>query len=223
MQPYTFDMTLQPQILSASHTTVASITLGGNALGVVKPIASVQNIASPAASSFGAGFTDFGFAVAHRLSDLTASAGWISQYDAYRINYVTVIMEYLTNTTTPAALVALPTVYYYMDQDDATPPNASFLLYSKQGVQSWQPTSGDTTLSFRYRPRLAAAVGSADVPSALIMKAGQWLNCNNPNVDHCALKMVVTDFLSPGLPNFTHGFRVSFKYNISFRSPLQCY
>lgn len=224
MKAYTFDFTLQPQILSASQTTIASLVLGGREGGQLKPIGAVRNLPSAASSAFGATFQDFAFSCSHAFADLTSIAQWVNQYDAYRINHVTMVMEYMSNVAQPAAVIVLPTVYYYQDQDDANLPVNTLTLYAKQGVQSWQPNATDTTLSFRYKPRVSVFAATSSVDQGnLVAKAGQWLNCQDANVAHFGVKAVVTDFCSPGQPNFSHGFRIHFKYNISFRAPLQCY
>lgn len=223
MKVYTFDFTLSPQIVSASHTAPATVVLGSNGYSALKPISSVLSLPSSSAPAFGAAFCDWSFACAHRMSDLINSSPFATQYDAYRINDVTMIVEYMTNAATPGTVTTLPTFYYVYDQDDSAVPLNPQSLYGKQGVQSWQPNASSTTLAFKYKPRISVYGNGDLVAPNLVGKPGQWVNCSDINTIHHAVKACATDFYAPGSQNFSHGFRIQFKYSISFRSPLICF
>jgi len=228
MTPYTFDFTLAPQIVSSSLTAAGGFILTTNQSGQLSPIKAITQFGSACASTlaFGNNYSDVGFSCAHTLSDLANQSAWTAMYDAYRINHVTVIVEYLNSASQAVAGGIQPTVFLYADQDDFAAVPVQTTLYGKQGAIQWTPTSGDMVKAFRYVPRVQTAVqaGSGGT-SQVVMKVepgGQWLNCTDPTVLHKALKFVATDMYCPGTATVTTGFRIQFKYNISFRSPLLC-
>lgn len=228
MTPYTFDFTLAPQIVSSSLIAAGGFVLSTNQGGQLTPIKAITQFGSACASTlaFGSNYSDVGFSVAHSLVDIANVNQWVAMYDAYRINYVTVIVEFLNSASQSIAGGIQPTVFMYADQDDFAPIAVQTSLYGKQGAIQWTPTSSDMVKAFKYVPRVQTAVQSAAQggTAQVVMKVepgGQWLNCTDPTVLHKAFKFVATDLYCPGT-QVTTGFRIQFKYNISFRSPLLC-
>jgi len=174
---------------------------------------------------------DFGVGTSFQLTDVASFAAFTSAYDAYRINSVTLDIEYLNNAADSYGGTQMPTMYSYIDQDDDTRPLAIAALTQKQGRKIFQfGNKLKTRTRLRFTPVLAnavyagpgAATGTAYavIPSS---KKPQWINCTDPSIPHYALKLWMTD-LNDGILGgvFTQAFRLNWKYNVSFRSPLNC-
>ena len=218
---YTFEFTLNSQVFAASSTTAGEIIIAGSPASQVPvgQLLSFKDTASTTGSVF-ANVSDFSGTATHRLTDCVTYAQWCSLFDSYRINSVTVIMEYIAGRS----LGPVPTLYYYQDLDDAAIPGALGNILGKQGVQQWQPTANQTMKAFTYRPRnqLGAATNSGLAVLAITPSSGQWIDCTRPDVAHYALKFFVTDMLAQATPGQANAWRFSYKYNVSFRSPLAC-
>lgn len=218
---YTFDFTLTSQVFASSPQTAGEIVVAGSPSGQV-PVNGILNFTgtSSTTSSVFANVSDFSGAATHRLTDCGTYNQWCSLFDSYRINSVTVIMEYISSHN----VGPVPTLYYYQDLDDAAAPGGLGIISGKQGVQQWQPSANQTMKAFTYRPRntLAATTSSSAPVLSIISPAGNWIDCTRPDVAHYALKFFVTDMLAQGNPQSVNAWRFTFKYNVSFRSPLAC-
>jgi len=221
---YTYDFTLTPQIVAASPLTAGAFLLAAAPSGQV-PITSLTGLAgsaSPTNSVF-TNVSDVTFATIHRLNDIANVTKFQAMYDAYRINTVTVIMEYMNSHSAGGGLPVTPTIYYYQDMDDATNPPALGSILGKQGVQSFTPSGNQTVKAFTFRPRQAISVeDNTGAPTALIPSPRQWTDCITSLVNHYSCKFYISDMYSPGNASGQHAWRFTFKYNVSFRGPLAC-
>lgn len=223
LKHYTYNFKLSPQAINASLTTADTVILNNNS-----PLFPIQatGLSGALSNSLGfAGLTDWSAACTHQLSDVLNASNFTQMYDAYRINYVTVTVEYLSNAVTPTSNSILPTFYMYWDQDDAVqPPNVRNIL-GKQGVKKWQPTSSSLQKRFTFKPQLAVAVESdaAGVPTQVVVPGrSHWIDCSTPRVPHYAFKIYCQDFTSLGVAGAYNVVRLHYTYNVSFRSPLIC-
>lgn len=173
---------------------------------------------------------DFGFACGFQLTDIANYNQFTGAYDAYRLNFVTLDIEYLNNSADVGNIAGqMPTMYSYIDQDDATPPGAIASLINKQGRKIFQfGNKSRTRTTLRFTPVLTNVVadsGSQPFVSAVIPASTrpQWINCTDPTVPHVGLKVWMTD-LNDGIIGGTYdqAFRLNWRYNVSFRSPLNC-
>lgn len=246
MKPYTFVFTTRPCVLASGQVPTSDLAFSGTGLTncVQLPLFGGTNTTSssgslsnlvPSSTNFLNTF-DFGIATAFRLSDLYHYMQYASVFDAYRINSVTCICEYLHNSFTAQdntgfATSTTPTLYYYPDFDDAVVPTNLDTVVSKQGVKMVQFGRKDQTIyKFKIKPRtntLMAGSENTTAPTANgtnINRPGQWLNCQTPDVPHFSMKWYMTDVLLPpsgaGAGN-QQAWRWTFKYNISFRAPLK--
>lgn len=246
MKPYTFTFTTRPCILSSGQVPTSDLTFTGTGgtncvqlplFGSSNITASSGSLSNLVASSTGFLNTfDIGIATAFRLSDLYHYLQYSTVFDAYRINSVTCICEYLANTVyaqdaTGISSGSLPTLYYYPDFDDYVVPTNLDTVVSKQGVKMVQfGRKGQTMFKFKVKPRtntLMAGSQNSTAPTANgtnINRPGQWLNCQTPDVPHFSMKWYMTDVHLPpsgaGAGN-NQAWRWTFKYNISFRAPLK--
>nr|WPR18652.1 MAG: capsid protein [Chemarfal virus 215] len=245
MKPYTFTFTTRPNVLSSGQVPTSELTFSGTGLTncTQLPLSGSTNVTTSSGSlsnlvqsstNFLNTF-DFGIATAFRLSDIYHFIQFSSSFDAYRINSVTCICEYLHNAfqaqdSSSIAGATMPTMYYYPDQDDAVVPTALDQVVSKQGVKMVQfGRKGQTIYKFKIKPRTSTLMAGSENTTAPtsngtnINRAGQWLNCQTPDVPHFAMKWYMTDVQLPpsgGGASNQQCWRWTFKYNVSFRAPL---
>ena len=168
--------------------------------------------------------SNFALACSFALNDTINWQAYTAMYDAYKINSVTITLEYLSNTAAVNGGGLLPTFYMYWDQDDQTVPTGVTQISGKQGVKKWQPTSNRTTKKFKFVPVTRNVVygGTTEEPQgAVVPNKSQWLNCTNPEIPHFAFKLVGQDMLAPFAANtILNCVRLNYVYDVSFRSPL---
>lgn len=215
---------LQPQLLQSNPGTGNAVILG--VLGGSAPITAVSTAVASTT-----GFLnnwDFGLACSHALEDLASVGNWTALYDAYRITKVTATIEYCANSAGPQGSALLPTLYMYWDQDDDAPPTSIEDVNRKTGHRRFTPTSSKRSVSFSYRPTIRQSVttsANANSPYQISSTAGSpWLNCggDGPKVLHYAFKLWVSDFYAiAGNNAVADAFRVHWKYDVQFRSPIR--
>jgi len=217
-KPYSYVFKLPPQIISTDgQATVRLPTISPQT--PIKP-GSITNYTT--ASSGFTNCVDWGLAFAPQLSDLASVASFTGMYDAYRIDKVTVTVQYLCTSLIPGSTngsVVMPTFVMYADNDDAVTPPDIYALSRRQGSKRFQPTTSKLAKTFTFKPRIL--VGTQISPSGLasgIITKPTWLDCANPNVSHFGFKMTCQDFGVP-VQGF-HAIRMNYSYHVSFRAPL---
>lgn len=223
LKHYNYSFKLAPQLVNSSPTTANTAVLNNNS-----PLFPIQTAGFTGNISSSTGFTDicdWSAACTHAISDINNINNFTAMYDAYRLNSVTVTIEYLSNSVAVNAGYVLPTFYMYWDQDDATiPPNLRSIL-GKQGVKKWQPTASRLQKRFTFKPQLAVGVESdaAGVTTNVVIPGRtNWIDCSTPRVPHYAFKIYCQDFAAAGSVNAWNLVRLHYTYNVSFRSPLIC-
>jgi len=222
MKVYTFNFRPTSQVLSSNlGGSIKTMTTANG--GTAGPFPILQaGITNPISSSAGILNTiDWGAACTFCLQDCASYASYAGIFDAYKINKVTVELEYLNNVSGVAATGTLPTFYTYWDPDDATPPPSERNMLGKTGSMRWQPTASKLRKRFSFKPVLAntvaGSVGGGPVSGVVPFKSSQWIDCTQVALPHYAFKMFVTDFYCPTtVPNLV---RIHYTYNISFRAP----
>jgi len=224
---YSYQFNLAPQIMKASQITGTNpVNFSGAPNGVV-PITSL--LINPSITGF-SGFYDVGLACPFALSDIGNIGPWRQMYDAYRINSISLTIEYLNNSSSVNSSGLMPTIWLYQDQDDANVPTALTALTGKQGVKMFQ--FGDkarTKYTFKLTPTLQTVVTTAaGANSVVVNKKPVWCNTSPStpgyaSATHFGLKMYITDFYAPQVANICNAFRFNWKYNVSFRSPTTAF
>ena len=176
------------------------------------------------------GFVDLAFACTFRLADIQNLTPYIQMYDAYKINSITLELEYLNNSSLVGSTGLMPTVRVYNDQDDAIPPPNLTSLVAKTGTRMKQFGHGSQTkFRFTFKPTILKDVGNNTVGAGTTISSiakSCWLNCNGSgsSVDHYSMKMWISDVYAPGpltTVKYANGFRFNWIYNVSFRSPTE--
>jgi len=167
-------------------------------------------------------FFDLFAAVPFQLNDLVHSGTYTSMYDAYKIKRVSVSVEYLTNNTSQFQLN--PTTYMVWDQDDAIIPPTLASITSKQGVSVRQfGNKSRSVITYSMVPTISQVVvyNGGTTGSGGVASKPTWLDSRNPDVQHNAFKLAITDIYLPGGAGAVEqAFRLNWTYHMCFRSPL---
>lgn len=228
MKTYKYIFRLNPQILSTDGQAYVRIPSGLQAAplnnGTSNSPPTGGNIFNYPTNTSGFPNTiDFGVAFAPKLTDLTNAATYCGMYDAYKIDRVTVEVQYLSNNAQIGGpiQVSMPTFWMYWDQDDVKLPASPDVISRKTGVKKFQPTASLQSRKFSFVPRTAiGALNSQNaVTASLIGKPNQWIDCTFPDVEHYGFKMACQDFSVPVSGSF-NAVRLQYTYHVSFRSPI---
>lgn len=226
MKTYNYKFHLTPQVITQALGGGGSMVLSvasGPAPIFGAPSTGIMSQTALTASTNGLpNFFDLGGAIPFKLSDVANYLPFTAMYDAYKINKVSLKLEYLSNVSAVNGLGLMPTLYTYWDLDDATIPN-SFLITGRQGVKIQQfGNKSKTALGTAGRPAVTqalATVAAGAVPSGI--GKPQWINCANADVWHYGLKFALTDIYLPvAAGQISQAFRFQWTYDVSFRTPL---
>lgn len=223
LKHYNYTFKLSPQSIVSDLSGQQSVVIV-NPANPIKPIlpSSLTLVGSSLGSLVNA--LDWSASAVFKLSDIANFTDFTGMYDAYKINSVTVELQYLCNSAAVNGSGILPTFYMYWDQDDATPPPTLKNILGKQGVKKFQPTSSRLSRKFKFVPIAANVIQDTEavLASAAIPTKSQWIDCLAPNIPHYAFKLFAQDWLTPGANTVVNVVRVHYTYNVSFRSPLLC-
>jgi len=225
LKPYKYHFSLKSQALVPTNVPGQLIVAPG---GGVAPIRSASNWNVVASATNFVNLYDIGLATYFTLEDLNYYANFTSMYDAYKITKVNLSVEYLQNMAISgqgANPSVMPTIYFYWDQDDASPPTSLITLTAKQGVKQFTfGNQGRSVLKTSFVPLVSPVVGTSQpgTVAGIVPSKKEWVNCTAPNVIHNALKMFITDVYLPGGIDVATCFRFNWTYDVSFRSPLLC-
>lgn len=228
---YTYQFKLLPQLITVNNDPAASLIAwkvanpgGAGALAGIQPLSQSElGYFSPSN-----GFTnccDLGLATAFQLTDIVNYTAYTTLYDAYKINKVTMTIEYLNNVINAGLQSFMPTIWMYYDQDDQGLPTTASLLTGKQGVK--KHTFGSdrkNTVSFSFTPTVQQTVAaSSGNANAMVAAKPMFINSAYPSIPHQALKLWIADcparLSADGLVE--SAFRINWTYDVSFRSPIK--
>lgn len=227
LKTWTYNFKLLPQFLTNTAIAVVDIvsapggTIGRPINNLGSTIPGVTNVSTT--SPLGLNYVDVGLGCSHSLADIVNFNAFAQMYDAYKINYVKVEIEYLNNVSSTQGQAIMPTVYSYWDQDDAVPPFNTTGIAGKQGSRVFHPTSNKTRFTMKYKPMLRDTVQTSLVATntaSVVIKPATWINCADVDVPHYAFKAWITDYYTQNPNAGTNAFRINFTYNVSFRGPL---
>ena len=223
LKHYRYKFELTPQLI-CNNTSADGSRIIMPGLGTVQPAHPMTAVTTVSGSLGVAAVSNFAAACSFALNDTINWQSFVAMYDAYKINSVTITLEYLSNYAAVNGGGVLPTFYLYWDQDDQTVPTGVTQISGKQGVKKWQPASGRTQKKFKFVPVTRNVVygGTTEEPQgAVVPNKSQWINCTNPEIPHFAFKLVGQDMLAPIEANtILNCVRLNYVYDVSFRSPL---
>jgi len=229
MKPYKFVYKLAPQVLVSSQTAPSAIAMstasGAGLLPVTGGTTPGGTISVQTSASLGLpGYVDFGIGQSFQLADCANFAALANRFDAYKIDRITLDLQWLNNISAVNSGGCLPTFWFAFDQDDSTTPVLPSTVTGIVGARKWQPTSSKTNFKFSFKPsnlvNLRTVTAGTAGSTQLIMPKG-YINCGVPNATHMGLKMYCTDWYAPGA-GVVNCLRFNWTYHVSYRSPIDC-
>lgn len=180
----------------------------------------------------GTGVSNFsqGYGRVFKLNDLQGVSEFLALFDQYKFVKVECFFhlqtnpdaQYKLNTSTTAPVVNVcnfyPKLWYYSDYDDGGAP----LIQEVKEVQAVKCRVLEPNKMIKHvlKPKPIIQMASAGNTTGTLgygTLKEQWIDCNNPNVEHYGLKAVVD--CEDVTPNDIFITRVEFKYTIAFRGP----
>ena len=219
---YRYKMTLPSQVAAASTIAPGGFSIVGSQ---VAPLLATSIGVINASTNGLTNFYDCGLSCTFRFADLKQYLVYQSMYDTYRLDSVTLDVEYLNNVSAVNTNGLMPTIYAYWDQDDAAVPGNISAITGKQGCQIRQfGNKSKTVFRFHGKPNTLTAVqtgytGGVTAPT-MINQKNVWLNCADDSVPHYAFKMWITDLYLPGSATVNQAMRFNWTYNMSFKAPI---
>lgn len=129
--------------------------------------------------------TDVGHAFPFGLSLLPNYSEFTTLFDRYRIRQVDIRMNLLQHTAG-----TFPTVWAYMDDDDASIPLTKNAVLERQSVRPFTFSEAKSVYSVSIQPRWLLDGTS----KASLAPRDMWIDMSTPSVSHYGLKLWVDNF-----------------------------
>jgi hypothetical protein len=212
---WTFRPTSQ-YLISNTAGTIVQVNPTGSS---TTPINWGSLVAIPSASTI-LGTYDFGAGLSFNLGNLTTANSLLSRYDQYRLKYVTLTLDLLcggavSNSNLPGASLPgiFPTVYAFVDQDDATPPTNQTMVASRAGVKRLKfGQNGKMSCTIKLAPKPILAMGPAGTGGNGQGSNSTWIDSYNQTNPYFGLKLWFSDVLMDG--HTEYGFRCNWTYHV---------
>lgn len=221
MKNYTYRFVPESQFLISNPSIPGQVAITGGpkpfGVGSSNPVV----YSSPSGIS---NLYDVGLATTFKFNDLTNYGDFANMYDAYKLGAIKFTLEYMrgSGSSSSSAAGIQPTVYFYWDQDDAVTPTL-LSISGKQGVQIRHfGNNSKTTFMTSKTPMLANVTQDTTGTTVALPVRANWIDCVHPGVPHYALKVYIADLYLPGSSEVTTAFRLTWEYNVHFRSPILC-
>lgn len=222
---YTYNFRLNDQHLFAENGGVANTLtvvggIGPLALATLAPGAPPTNNWLPSANPlYSTNFVSAGGNILFSVNDLNNWTPFKNLYDNYRINYITVSVEYLNNVSTASGGGLMPTLYMFVDRDglaSGAPPTTASDLTDRQGVRKFTFSSSKTRHTMKIKPTLGGSVDEISGAGFIArVQTSGWVDTQGPSAAYYGLLFWLEDFYANGAaPN---ALRWSFTYNISLK------
>lgn len=133
--------------------------------------------------------TDLGHAFPFALSLLPNYSEFATLFDRYRIRKVDVRMT-LDQLSTGSGVTRYPTVWAYMDDDDASIPTSKSTVLERQSVRPFTYTEAATVYSVSLQPRWL--LDGTNKQS--LAPRDMWIDMTTPSVSHYGLKLWIDNY-----------------------------
>lgn len=214
---YTYTMKPNQAYLSCAYTTPGLLIVSPLSAPLTFPLLS----GTTASKTNFTGYYDFGAGISFQLADLANYTAYTGIYDNYKINSITLELEYMQSYAVNTSTGVNPTVYAVQDHDDSNTPGVISNVTSHAGCKNFRfGNKGQSTFKITIKPRLAANVYGSNLTSIGYQQAQGWQDCNFPNNQYYGLKLWFTDVYLPGQENVNTAFRWKWTYNVSFKGGL---
>lgn len=144
------------------------------------------------------GASDLGHAFPFALSLLPNYSEFTNLFDRYRIRQVDVRMA-LNNRDNSTTSVAYPTIWAWMDDDDASIPASRQVALERQSVRPFTYSNSENVYSVSIQPRWLLDGTS----KAGLAPRDMWVDMSWPSVSHYGLKLWVDNYNTARENNIT--------------------
>jgi len=137
------------------------------------------------------GASDLGHAFPFALSQVPNSQEFTTLFDRYRIRAIDVRLVYSgVPTSISSGYSTHPTVWAYMDDDDAVIPATKAAVLERQSVRPFTFSDAKTVVSYTINPRwlLDGTNKSSLAPRSM------WIDMTTPSVSHYGIKFWVDEY-----------------------------
>lgn len=141
--------------------------------------------------------SDQGFAYPFALNQIPGSSDFTGLFDRYRINRIDLTFSWSLPYIAPGGGILHPTMYVYMDDDDAAIPITRNDVLERQAMQTFTFSEMNNTLTTTITPRWIQS--RAGISTNLAPK-GTWIDMATPAVQHYGVKGWV-DYMNSGVAN----------------------
>lgn len=184
-----------PMVIHNTTDAAVGIGQGGGTAGMCN--------FGTASGSFLSGTQQVGFGMVFRLSQAAVTTDLTSLFDNYRIKKVVLRFNPLINSapgdntaltggTSPLSINALPMLHVAPDFDDSNAPTAIETVLQNSYAKSYRL---DKPFTITLTPRAQSVVTATGATTAGgLAPAGQWFDCQSPDIDHHGLKMWLNHF-----------------------------
>jgi hypothetical protein len=238
---YPFNFHLDPLYISNAQQVTAGHV-------VVTPVLSqlpiqLSNITASGtcvtSASLFANYYDFGVGVEFSLKNITNADLFQKVFQQYRINYIDVKIEYLATGTGVAGVGLMPTMYAYVTDNTSLIPTDVNAVNGRQGVKVCRfGDKNKNVYTIRIRPKVAVQLFNPDTQTQPLANTGYmevkdgWLDTVSvaqgiavpDETSHYGMQLWFADVLLPGATGSVNtAFKFEYRYNISFKSPINEY
>lgn len=173
-----------PEMFLQNGVAVGTITTNdptGSCLSVGTPILEANNVTY-----------SIPFSMNFRLNQIINHTDVTNLCDAYKIKYVSIKLQYVKNNTNVGSPGPTPSVMWIQDHDDATIPTSVNAVREKMGVRT-KRFGMNQEFKIGIQPRVADAIFGTGPLAAYSVAKPMWINSTYDNVQHYAIKGVITN------------------------------
>ena len=169
-------------------------------------------------------YYDFGMATAFSLADLQNSTKFTGLFDHYKIDWVDLEVEFLSNSASVGSTNVMPTCYAYVDRDDANVPTTAGAVQGKQGSKEMAfGNRSRQVFTMRIKPAVSVQVEQSLGSGTGYMIGNGFQDCAYPNNKFYGVKMWFNNVYLPSAATAATVFRFTWKYGLIFKGALNEY
>lgn len=202
---YTFAKRKNAEVQIVNSGALGTFTISGT-----NPSSLITLGAPTAAAGYG---YNVPFSMQFSLDQLINYGDFTPVFDKYCIKAVSVKFRYMHNTSTLSATTGLPTVYAYVDHDDAAVTTAAAVRENmKTRSKAFSGTRNEASFYFKPKPVYELYPLSYATP-----RRSPWIDASSTAVPHYGLKGYLSNVNAPvGTANVSC-FSVDVTYYVAFR------
>lgn len=134
------------------------------------------------------------FAMVFRMSQLINSTDITNLCDAYKLRYISIGVTYQSTQASVGGTSIMPNLTWVQDHDDGVAPTSVNQLREKMGSK-FRAFGFNKVLKIGVQPKVADTIFNTGILNAYAVPKPQWINSTYPDVEHYAIKGVISNVL----------------------------